>query len=370
MQNLTNTRWKTTFGVSALVIWLGILFATLFPFQFHPENDVRWLAGGGIGFYPFAIVVSDGPVMPEASGDDSFCSIEVLLKPNLFDLSATFLTFSRKGHPGQFRLHQYHDGLVIWREFPQGENRYRLVKRDVDRFFRSDQTVLLTLTSSPRGTSIYSNGQLIQKFPAFPLSRQTMGGELDLGTDPVHVDPWPGELHGLALYNRELSPAEVAANYQAWSTSGFANCQVQNSQTALFTFQEGHGSSIRNLCAGGAGLSIPPYFLLPFKTFLTVPWKEFSPTWDYVNDLLRNIIGFVPLGFALCGYLSLAGKARHAVLITILCGFLTSLSVEISQAYIPQRESGLTDVITNSTGSAIGAYLLRWRLMQNLFGRG
>ena len=115
---------------------------------------------------------------------------------------------------------------------------------------------------------------------------------------------------------------------------------------------------IRNLTPGEPDLVIPASFVLPSKRFLALPWDEFRPDWGYVNDLIRNIIGFVPLGFAVCGYFSLTGN-KKAVLVAIVVGALTSFSIEVLQGFIPQRESGLTDVVTNTLGTALGAFLVQ-----------
>src|SRR5690242_1964031 len=72
-------------------------------------------------------------------------------------------------------------------------------------------------------------------------------------------------------------------------------------------------------------------------------------------DVFLNVLLFVPYGFGLAELLRERGKPRVAVLgITCLAGALLSYAVEILQFYIPMRDSGWGDVITNSTGSVLG----------------
>jgi glycopeptide antibiotics resistance protein len=368
MAIMTAARSKSAFGWAALILWLGILLATLFPFRFRLNNDVRWLpaagpginAQGGLLFGRHGVVVSDGPVVPQlAQGDDSSCSIEILLKPASYAGSSAILAFSTKDHPWRMELRQYHDGLILSREGPSGTNRYRYTKRDIPHAFNSTQTVLLTFSSSSKGTLVYLNGRLFQRLPGYSLSRQSTNAYLTLGTDPVHIDTWSGEFRGLTLFERELSPEEVAAEYQNWANSAIGHWKNISGRMVLFTFQEGQGTTIHNLSAAGPDLVIPAIFKLPFKPFLAPPWKEFSLTWDYVNDVLRNIVGFIPLGFALCGYLFMRGKPSHPMLIAVVLGALTSLGIEILQGFLPHRESGMTDILTNTLGTVIGACLVR-----------
>jgi len=71
-----------------------------------------------------------------------------------------------------------------------------------------------------------------------------------------------------------------------------------------------------------------------------------------------NILGFVPVGFTIAWYLSERGiKRLRVVVIVLILGTGTSLFIEIIQAYLPERSSQLIDVITNSSGTAIGVCL-------------
>ncbi len=54
---------------------------------------------------------------------------------------------------------------------------------------------------------------------------------------------------------------------------------------------------------------------------------------------------------------------------TVLAGGFLGLLIEVLQAYIPQRDSGWTDVITNTLGTAIGALIARPSLVRSIFGK-
>ncbi len=101
--------------------------------------------------------------------------------------------------------------------------------------------------------------------------------------------------------------------------------------------------------------------------FLTSPWREFDPTWDYVWDVLRNIAGFIPFGFLMCALLLCTQRYSRAILYATLLGALLSFSIELMQAYIPQRASGITDIITNTLGTFLGALLVLPCIVQRFF---
>jgi len=75
-------------------------------------------------------------------------------------------------------------------------------------------------------------------------------------------------------------------------------------------------------------------------------------------DVFLNILLFAPFGFGLAEKLREKGKSRIATLLWVLAlGAIFSYSIEFSQLFIPPRDSGWTDVFTNSTGSVVGFLL-------------
>ncbi len=77
----------------------------------------------------------------------------------------------------------------------------------------------------------------------------------------------------------------------------------------------------------------------------------------FLSDFL-NVLLFIPFGFGLAEKLRELGKSKFAaLLITYVSGALLSYFVEFLQIYIPARDSGWTDVITNSAGALLGAWM-------------
>jgi VanZ like family len=92
------------------------------------------------------------------------------------------------------------------------------------------------------------------------------------------------------------------------------------------------------------------------------------------RDVFLNILLFIPFGFGLGAKLRGHGKAWwSALLYAWSAGALVSYAIEFLQLYIPPRDSGWEDVLTNSTGSLIGcatAILLATWLFRALSAAG
>src|SRR5947209_15334071 len=87
---------------------------------------------------------------------------------------------------------------------------------------------------------------------------------------------------------------------------------------ALFPFNERAGKIVHNQVASGPDLNIPESYDVPYKPFLEAPWKEFYPNWAYLQDILINIVGFIPLGFFFCAARARGRPGRKAVIVTIV----------------------------------------------------
>jgi|SRR5579875_155121 len=71
-----------------------------------------------------------------------------------------------------------------------------------------------------------------------------------------------------------------------------------------------------------------------------------------------NVLLFIPFGFGLSEKLRACGLSRKTtVLLALGSGAAFSYVVEFLQIYIPSRDSGWSDVLTNSAGSVVGFFL-------------
>jgi VanZ family protein len=344
--------------VCAIVI-VGVLICTLSPFNPFLANQVSWLPqANGIRFGTHGVVTSRGLLVAAPTEATTHCSLELLLQPAEAQWVYTILSFYSPDNPGQFRVRQWTDGLLVSHDVFDAESKIRRQKFDVDHAFRPGQLLLLTLASGQNGTVVYLNGRKRQIVPRFTISQAELSGQIILGTSAIDYHPWHGEIRGLAIYSKPLTPEDVFRHYQTWTAQG-SDAPDLTGAVARYDFAERTGQKIQNSVSSGPDLEIPARFKVPNKPFLESPTKEFEASRAYLKDLLENIVGFVPVGFVFCAYFGVARGWRNAILWSVLAGGLMSFGIEVLQFFIPRRGSGLTDVVTNTLGAALGAVLAR-----------
>jgi hypothetical protein len=354
-------------GGACVLVLCGILTAGLWPF-FPPKNQVSWSKNGrGLLFGDYATAVSSGDLNFNGPGTD--CAIELWLQPGLTFDSNTILDVYTPEVPFKLRVRQSADDLVLLRDYRDENDRSRARKIYVDHAFQKNNSVLITISADAQVTSVYLDGRLMKTVPHYGLTRQDLAGQLILGAAPVVDDRWSGNLLGLAVYSRDLTPQEVLRHYMEWTHEESPRTASQSSIAALYTFSEGKGNVVHNQAGSNPELTIPNRFTVSGQAFLVSPWKEYSPGWSYYKYIIINIAGFAPLGFFCCAYMWSRGRKSRRALNIVLFGGLTSLTIEVLQAYIPTRQSGMTDLITNTFGSYMGVVLFQCGIVQNTVAR-
>jgi len=352
-----------------LLVLCGVVVAGLWPFH-APTNEVSWLSGrNGLLFGKHGTVVSASPFKRPASEGDTSCSLEIWLEPTRTDSGGTILTFyspTKGGAP--FAARQYRGGGLVLERGSQSD----LAKRAgiyVGGVFRSLNPVFVTISSGKAGVATYVDGALAKRFPNFAFSSLDLRGQLIVGNAPSTTYTWSGQFKGLAIYDRELTAGEVSQHYANWTENRQADLAKSGGVVALYLFDEGSGNVVHSRVESATDLLIPERFLVIHKEFLEPFWKEFRPGWSYWKDIGINVVGFVPLGFFFCSYFSLVRKIQHPSLVTIVLGFIVSLTIEVLQAFLPTRDSGTTDLITNTLGTTLGIILYGSSIRYNWLAR-
>jgi hypothetical protein len=357
---------KKVLELVCAAVLIIILIAGLWPFH-APKNQVSWLGNSnGLHFGQYGVVLSSGASGFAGSKDSASCSVEIWVQPDHSDVGGTILAFYKpEDRIIAFSVHQSVDDLFLQRVIVY-QRRPKKSKFYIGQVFRKNNPLFVTITSSAQSTLVYLNGILVRTAPPFGLSSEDLSSQLFVGNHPLVEDGWQGQLKGLAIYNRALTDNQVLQHYNAWRTNQNAEIKSEG-PTELYLFNEGSGSIVHNQMNSENDLRIPGHFFVLHAPFLERPWDEFQPSWSYWKNVLINIAGFVPLGFFFCAYLVSVRRLNRAVLATILLGAAISLTIEVLQAFLPTRDSGMTDLITNTLGTVIGTALYSSKSVQAIF---
>lgn len=364
---------KKRIGILCVIAIFAVLFATLWPFNPWPANQVAWLPDSdGLRFGRDGVVVSKTPLdLPQEMPAGQSCSIELLLRPANFERSDIILSFYLPQNSTHLLILQWQDLLMVTHDSKDAQGQLRHTVIGARHAFQIGKLVLVTITSGPNGTVLYLNATSVQSSNRFTISLNELAGQLILGTTPVEHRQWTGEIRGLAIYAKQLTPAEVLSHYAAWTAPdpfnhGPLNPPETGAAIARYAFSERSGREVHSAVSAGPMLEIPASFDVPHKAMLRSAFKEFDPSRHYLYDVLENVAGFIPLGAILCVYFSLMHPRSKAVLYATLIGGSLSLTIEVLQAFIPRRTSGMTDIITNTLGALIGAAITNPNLVRKI----
>lgn len=339
------------FAVLCIILTLG-----LWPFH-APTNGVSWLKNqNGLRVGKYGSIISSRPFQLTPPQQNPGATLEIWLQPRRIWEPATFLTFFS---PDSFRfsLRQSQIDLQLRAEMQPGAPQPAAASLYVKEVFRKPRPVFITVATAARGAWIYVDGALAAASPQFPLSAKTFNGRLILGDSSGQSDSWSGQLLGFAVYRRPLTNQEVLHNYRSWMQNGRPAVSAGASDAALYLFDERSGDVVHSKSAFGVDLNIPLRYQVIGKISLEPFWSEFNMSGKYWKAVLKNIAGFIPFGFFFYACLATRVSHKRAMLLTVILGAAVSLTIETLQIFLPTRDSGTTDLITNTLGTAIGAVL-------------
>lgn len=354
------TRVKASVRTVAFVaVTAGIVFACLWPFH-APPNDVSWLPdSGGIHFGRRGTLISRRALTPELASSGQAWTLEAWLRPHTPYQQRVILAFYNPQLAGGLSLRQSAEALVV-EKGPWPEVRGPHVQAlETGSVFSTGLYVFLTVTSGLHGTGVYADGRLASSAPELQIPADYLSGRIVVANSPVVRESWAGDVRGLAIYDREFTGTEVNQNYESWARTGRPPRTRNDGIVALYLFTAPSGRTIPNQAGQGPDLYIPARFSEVHQVFLERPWDEYRAE-NFWNNVVANIIGFVPLGFFGYSFFVLFSRVRRPALATVAFGCTLSLTIEVLQAFLPTRFSGMTDIMTNTLGTAFGALISRY----------
>ena len=357
----------TFYGVIFFAICVGMLITGLWPFDFRPLNKVVWLDDrNGVNFYGYATIIGSSAWNKEQESlfPEKAISLELWLHP-LTEAGSLprILTLYDERKPYIFFLGQWKSELIIRIRMDDPAARkpgkpYQ--EMGISNALLKDRDAFITVTSGKEGAVIYINGKFAKSYPHHQLLSAYNGEpvRLVLGNLTTGESYWTGYLSGLAIYNRVLTAKQVFSSYQKWVQKGAPSVEA-NSCIAMFSFDERKGTIVHDHVNSDNQLAMPEIFKPVKLTVLHFSWNDFQWNRPFIQDVMINIVGFIPFGFFCAGLLVKTHRFKISAnyMITILLGFGLSLAIELMQVYLPTRDSSLTDVICNVLGTIIGLIL-------------
>jgi VanZ like family/Concanavalin A-like lectin/glucanases superfamily len=336
-----------------LLCWALILFAGLWPLEFHPANGVKWLQSeSGISFdgngEVYCVQSFMTMIANRANPEGQPFSLELLLRPRRqeYPRGAYILSDDKADSKPGLILLQYGSVLILHTYF-RGVNNPSFSKLGVDGVLIPGQLVHVAVVSGTRGTELYINGLRTTAYD-YPVAADQFTGPLVLGNSGRPDYPWTGDLLGLAVYDHQRTEPEVRQDASAWR----ARQPDNRSAVALYEFTEKSGEWAHSTTSRGAPLHVPRDLIILHRSMLA--W-DFSVSRSGLWDMAENLVAFIPFGFLAAAVFAGRWSTRTSVSFAILVGLSLSLLIEITQAYLPLRDSSSVDLAMNTLGTAAGA---------------
>lgn len=345
-----------------------VLFFGLRPMGGSDLNNVHWMPDKkNLNFQePGIAYLDDLRIFADEQQIDEW-TIQIAVAPeNRHKLGfRTILMLHNGDDQDQFAIWQWGDAVIVMNgdDYEYARKLPRISETDA---LRTGTTSFITVTSTPQETRLFLNGTLAKEMnnwhATLPNSRKKL--QLILGNSVYGKHSWEGGIYGLALYRTALSQERVQRDYDKWLQKKIVAPGLMDELLLLYTFNEDQGRLVPDRIGNNPPLQLPVRQVVLKKTFLSPPWQSSILSRSFLVDAVINFIGFIPLGAAICYWLrqSPTSLGRYAALVSVAFCLLLSLGMEIGQAWLPTRDSSLSDLALNTLGAWTGVLLLDFML--------
>jgi VanZ family protein len=353
-KKLTLNRQQLAFLFVAIL--LVILAAGLYPKDSFHQNDLTlYKSNNSLHFEGNGIAYVDNIRNGDSKSRIASFSIEIIFIPENIKKSGykPLITFHNGDDQQQLAVWQWGDSIIVINDddYNYSKKSQRLTAREI---LNPKRLSRITVTSNTNGTRIFHNGHLLGEKKKWQL--QLPGNKkkihMTVGNSVYGKHGWEGDIISLALYSKALTVEEVSDNIKERLTKRSTRDLI-----LFFDFSD-NDKHIKDL-SQKQQLVVPNRLITLKKSFFSLPWSNFNPSWPFLADAILNIAGFIPLGATLYIWLVYmrSHPRKYAIASTIILCFLLSFGIETIQAWLPDRRSDLLDLILNTFGAYLGVRL-------------
>ncbi|MGX9417708.1 VanZ family protein [Vibrio sp. WJH972] len=346
--NASSNKFRLCLYSALLGVFVIMLFFGLRPksgplnenFSFIPEQSAAQFANDSMLLVPSLVI-------PERDEHDKL-NLHMVFKPgDTKRLRLRFLVQVRSDEPqNDFVIAQWDQSLIILNgdDFSNAKKQPKIYVK----IPQTEQPVLLSITSDNTGTWVYFDGQEAAHNKHVILTLpEVYANNLILGNDDTESRPWLGRMYGINLfYTPDEFTSTVLRHHQEWQKEGMLPTISGNKAITNLNFTKEQTDNLMLVKE------------TPYADRSVLEWPAaqlFHLDLYFIFDIVINFIGFMPFGLILMMLLPTNISLRYRLLCVSLVSYGFSLSIEVSQIWIPLRHSSSLDLLLNTSGGLAGA---------------
>jgi len=302
--------------------------------SFNENTETTEIGSYGLAYGDFSEVYSDDKSIADQRLVFDFVTVPVeFTVPNF----KVFTQIGPIGSDDPLIIGQWRTHLIILKgkDYANKLKRNRL-QADMANYIGEELKVRVLLYENKY--ELYFNEQLVNAYSATHSLSVEADSTISIGNSHNGKHGWSGEVRDFAV---SVAAAE----------------NLSDNIIRDYSFSAWTGKSIEDRSSSNSPLTIPKPGRFPEKTPLQIEGLDSLFAWN-IRDLAINLLGFIPMGIAMAWVASQLPGIRSlrlgpTIFSIVLCASL-SLLIELSQQYIPGRQSHLHDLILNICGGLLG----------------